>query len=242
MAQKKITNLQLISSVTDDLNIPGDTGIQSFRATALQFKNYILAASSVDTTQLVNASVTTGKLDDLAVTTEKLADTSVTLAKLAAAVAEALVPKATVLPYVGDSAPTGYLLCDGSLVSRTTYSALYAIVGNRHGSGDGSTTFRVPDYRGRFHRGRDGGQNTDPDRTSRIAMNTGGATGDNVGSIQADAFEQHTHTISCAATAGGANRPVSAGAAASLTVTSSTSGGSTETRPVNAYVNYIIKY
>lgn len=48
------------------------------------------------------------------------------------------------------SAPSGYLLCNGSAVSRSTYSALFAIIGTSYGSGDGSTTFNLPDFRDRF--------------------------------------------------------------------------------------------
>ena len=48
------------------------------------------------------------------------------------------------------SLPTGYFLCDGSAVSRSTYAALFAIVGTTHGSGNGSTTFNLPDLRGKF--------------------------------------------------------------------------------------------
>lgn len=48
------------------------------------------------------------------------------------------------------SAPSGYLLCNGSAVSRSTYSALFAVVGTAFGSGDGSTTFNLPDFRDRF--------------------------------------------------------------------------------------------
>jgi microcystin-dependent protein len=48
------------------------------------------------------------------------------------------------------SAPTGYLLCNGAAVSRSTYSALFAIIGTAFGSGDGSTTFNLPDFRDRF--------------------------------------------------------------------------------------------
>jgi microcystin-dependent protein len=55
--------------------------------------------------------------------------------------------------YAGATAPTGFLFCHGQAVSRTTYSALYAILGNSHGSGDGLTTFNLPDYRGSFLRG-----------------------------------------------------------------------------------------
>lgn len=52
-----------------------------------------------------------------------------------------------ILPYAGTAAPTGFLLCDGSAVSRTTYAALYAITGDAYGAGNGSTTFNVPDLR-----------------------------------------------------------------------------------------------
>ena len=51
--------------------------------------------------------------------------------------------------YAGSTAPTGWLMCDGTAVSRTTYADLYAVIGTTYGSGDGSTTFNVPDLRGR---------------------------------------------------------------------------------------------
>lgn len=54
------------------------------------------------------------------------------------------------------SAPTGWLLCDGSAVSRTTYAALFSAIGTTYGTGDGSTTFNVPDLRGRVPMGVDG--------------------------------------------------------------------------------------
>ena len=77
------------------------------------------------------------------------------------------------------SAPSGYLLCDGSAVSRSTYSALYAVIGTTFGSGDGSTTFNLPDYRGRTPLGVSG---------SYGLATTGGS---------ADAIVvSHTHTAS----------------------------------------------
>ena len=60
-----------------------------------------------------------------------------------------VVPVGTVFDFAGSSAPSGYLMCDGSAVLRTTYSALFAVIGTTYGSGDGSTTFNVPDGRGR---------------------------------------------------------------------------------------------
>jgi len=74
---------------------------------------------------------------------------SVLLASLAAEVSDRLIPAGTLLPTGRTTAPTGYLLCDGSAVSRTTYSALFTAISTRFGSGDGSTTFNVPDMRGR---------------------------------------------------------------------------------------------
>lgn len=70
-----------------------------------------------------------------------------------------------VLPFAGATAPTGWLLCQGQAVSRTTYAALFAVIGATYGAGDGTTTFNVPDMRGEFPRGLDAGRNVDPGRT-----------------------------------------------------------------------------
>lgn len=62
---------------------------------------------------------------------------------------EATMPAGAVLDHAGSAAPAGWLICDGSAVSRSTYAALFAAIGTGWGSGDGSTTFNVPDLRGR---------------------------------------------------------------------------------------------
>jgi microcystin-dependent protein len=66
-------------------------------------------------------------------------------------------PSGSVSLYAGATAPTGWLLCDGSAVSRTTYAELYAVVGDQYGSGDGSTTFNVPNLKGKVPVGLDTG-------------------------------------------------------------------------------------
>jgi microcystin-dependent protein len=71
---------------------------------------------------------------------------------VSAAIAEkinggAYTPAGAIIPFGGATAPSGYLECDGSAVSRTTYAALYAAIGTTWGSGDGSTTFNLPDLR-----------------------------------------------------------------------------------------------
>lgn len=153
---------------------------------------------------------------------------------------DSIIPAGTVVAFAGTTAPAGWLMCDGTAVSRTTYARLYADIGNAHGYGDNSTTFNVPDYRGRFLRGVDGAAGNDPDKAGRTAMTTGGNVGNSVGSVQGDAFKSHTHNIDRAngiATygSGGLNNT-------GVWDQPSAATGGNETRPKNAYVNWIIKY
>jgi microcystin-dependent protein len=64
-------------------------------------------------------------------------------------------PPGSIHEYGGDTAPAGYLLCDGAAVSRSTYSALFAIIGTKFGTGDGSTTFNLPNLKGKMSVMRD---------------------------------------------------------------------------------------
>lgn len=165
-------------------------------------------------------------------------------------------PAGVVQAFAGATAPTGWLLCNGAAISRTTYAALFAAIASAHGSGDGSTTFNLPDYRGRILRGRDGGIARDPDRASRTAANSGGATGDNVGSVQGDQMQGHYHSGGAASTTSNQTGSTASyilrdnsgiGNASPLIASPSTDGSNgtprtgSETRPINAYVNYIIK-
>jgi microcystin-dependent protein len=63
------------------------------------------------------------------------------------------IPSGVMHQYAGATAPSGYLLCDGSAVSRTTYAALFAVLSTTYGAGNGSTTFTLPDLRGRVPMG-----------------------------------------------------------------------------------------
>lgn len=58
-----------------------------------------------------------------------------------------------ILWYAAQKAPPGYLICDGSVISRTDYSVLFSVIGTAFGAGDGSTTFSLPDLRAKFIRG-----------------------------------------------------------------------------------------
>jgi len=149
-------------------------------------------------------------------------------------------PSGVMLPFGGPTAPSGYLNCDGSTKSRTTFANLFTAIGTAWGEGDGSTNFHLPDMRGRIPRGRDDGAGVDPDAGSRTASNSGGNTGDNVGSVQEDEVTSHTHLVTgILVTPGGS----ATGGGADFTGGSRTSDptGGTETRMKNANVNYIIK-
>ncbi|WP_102193216.1 DUF859 family phage minor structural protein [Microbacterium aurantiacum] len=67
-------------------------------------------------------------------------------------------PVGILTAFAGATAPAGWLLCDGAAVSRTTYAALFAVIGTAYGVGNGSSTFNVPDFRGRAPVGFDGTQ------------------------------------------------------------------------------------
>lgn len=83
--------------------------------------------------------------------------------------------------------PDGRLTCDGSAISRTTYSNLFAVLGTYYGSGDGSTTFNIPDYQEVFFRFTDSTGVRDPNYNTRSAA--GGGSSNTVGSTQGDATD-----------------------------------------------------
>lgn len=145
-----------------------------------------------------------------------------------------VMPVGTVLPYFGTTAPQGWLLCDGAAISRSTYNELFTVIGTSCGYGNNSTTFNLPDLRGMFLRGVDGTAGNDPDKTSRTALNTGGNTGNNIGSYQGDAAK-----ISAA---GASQNQAGSDLVRKSSGTSFADVHGNETRPINVYVNFIIKY
>lgn len=97
-----------------------------------------------------------------------------------------------VIAYAGTTAPTGWLFCYGQAVSRSTYSALFAVIGTTYGNGNGSTTFNVPDLRGRVIAGKDNMGGTSADRLTNQTSN--GVDGDTLGATGGN--ETQTLTVS----------------------------------------------
>lgn len=95
-------------------------------------------------------------------------------------------PSGTVMSFAGSSAPAGWLLCNGAAVSRTTYATLFALIGTTYGAGNGSTTFNVPDLRGRSVIGVGQGSGL----TNRALAATGGAE---THALTTGEMPSHTH-------------------------------------------------
>ena len=148
-----ISNAQVVSFTNPLLPASGGTGLSSLGSGVATFlgtpSSANLAAAVTDETgtgALVFAASPTLSGTPLA-PTASVGTSTTQIATTAFVQAAGLVGEIKMWGTV--SAPTGYLLCDGSAVSRTTYSALFAVVGTTFGVGDGSTTFTLPDYRGR---------------------------------------------------------------------------------------------
>ena len=171
-------------------------------------------------------------------------------------------PAGMIVPFAGpaDNIPEGWLLCDGSAVSRDKYANLYRAIGVCWGTGNNASTFNLPDLRGMFLRGVSGESGNDSDADSRIVLtDNGGNTGNNVGSYQGDAIRNITGSFKTfdrgnAYTSGAFNNGntrwsarVSSGnddnwcPETFLDVSRVVPVGS-DNRPKNVYVTYIIKY
>ncbi len=106
------------------------------------------------------------------------------------------VPTGAVFETVADTAPSGWLLCFGQAVSRTVYSALFALAGTKFGTGDGSTTFNLPDMRGRVPLGKDNMGGTSADRvTDAAADSLGGVGGAETHTLTVAEIPAHKHNL-----------------------------------------------
>ena len=174
-------------------------------------------------------------------------------------------PTGSIQPLAGGTAPDGFLVCDGSIVNIADYPKLYAVIGTSWGHGNeispgvsDGLTFHLPDLRGMFLRGKDDATGRDPDVGSRTAANAGGNVGDNVGSVQDDVNKNHhhdaglwfennnDHPVYGKITVTGGNRSTNAGLYGGnrgmrVRTSDDLSAPSTESRPKNVNVNYIIK-
>jgi len=162
-----------------------------------------------------------------------------------------LTPPGVVLPYAGSSAPTNWLLCDGSAVSRTTYADLFTAISTTYGAGDGTTTFNLPDMKGRIPAGKEA-------TATRLTSGAGGVDGGTLGAVggvdshtlTSAQIPSHTHNLNGAnsyylmRTSGGSvGLTAGTGLADVVSATAANSGGGSAHPNVQPTIvlNYIIK-
>ena len=202
-------------------------------------------------------TVTPAKLNELV---DNAPVTSIAVADLATATTERLLPAGAVMPFAMNSAPSGWLAADGTAVSRTTYATLFAAISTTHGSGDGSTTFNLPDLRGYFIRGA--GTNGDGVAAGTFAAKQAAAMLNHTHSgTTGNESTTHTHTqtgyvssyfnFQVGAGDVGIGTPIegpypTSGQSTNHTHTftsgNPSAGGGTETRPANIALLYCVKF
>lgn len=155
-------------------------------------------------------------------------------------------PVGTVMPFAGSSAPSGWLFCYGQAISRTTYATLFAAISTAFGTGDGSTTFNLPDLRGRVVAGKDnmGGSSAD-----RLTNQSGGLNGDTLGAtggtethtLDTTQIPAHTHGLdSDGGISGGGAASRSNGAGTDQQTGSTGGGGAHNNVQPTIVLNYIV--
>ena len=172
--------IQTLLNDADAATALGTLGVSAYAQTILDDANAGAARTTLGLGALaVLATIATAQIDDQAVTKDKIEEAQ-------------RLPAGVIVPYAGATAPTGWLLCYGQNVSRTTYADLFSAIGTEHGAGDGSTTFGIPDLRGRVGIGKD---NMGGTAANRVTSATSGLDGTDLGAAGGDQrMQSHTHT------------------------------------------------
>ena len=155
------------------------------------------------------------------------------------------VPAGVLVPFAGSTAPDGWLLCDGSAISRTTYADLYAVISTTYGAGNSSTTFNLPDLRGRMALGLDNMGGTSANVViAGVADTLGSTAGVEAHTMTEDEMPNHSHRLYTGQTGGPESGPHwYSNASTSGNLIESTGGDQPHNNmPPYMVVNYIIKY
>lgn len=168
MQDKKITQAMLADSLVTAVKLASNA-VETAKIKDAAVTAAKLAANAVETAKIQNGAVTNAKIGSGVIAFDRLAAAAIateeqaiagtatnvlmTPQRVAQAIAELLppsIPTGMILPFAGTSVPEGFLVCNGSNVSRSTYAALFAAIGTKYGAGDGSTTFTLPNMHRKF--------------------------------------------------------------------------------------------
>lgn len=203
----------------------GNLGLTSGNATLtsgnLTLTNGNLTLTSGDLTMtsgnvIGNVTMTTG---NLVLSTGNMTLTAGNFTMTDTSKTHSLIPAGCVQWYAGSSAPSGWLECDGSAISRTTYAALFAAIGTAFGVGDGSTTFNLPDQARRTLVGKGGAG------TATLANTIGSTGGAETHTLVTGEMPAHTHSYGATQAQGTTSGNVIMSTSGSTYTTSSTGGG-----------------
>lgn len=168
IADKSIATAKLVDLAVTAAKL-ADNAVETAKIKDAAVTAAKIASNAVETAKIKDAAVTNAKIAAGVIAFDRLASAAIAtkeeaeagtskvklmtpwaVAQAIAALIPAAVPTGMILPFLGTSVPEGYLLCNGSNVSRTTYANLFAVIGTKCGAGDGSTTFTLPNLHRRF--------------------------------------------------------------------------------------------
>lgn len=217
----KLTGVETAADVTDAANV---TSAGAVMKTTVDAKGDLLAGTADDTI----ARLAVGA-DGKVLTVDSGEATGIKWESAGGA------PTGAIMAFGGAAAPAGWLDCSGAAVSRTTYAALFAVLGTTYGVGDGSTTFNLPDFRSRAVLG----EGTGAGLSARARGNTGGAE---THTLVTGEIPAHTHTVNRNQTAaGGTARYAVQGGGGTMNSGSTGGDGAHENMPPFGVAMFIVK-